>query len=59
MCFAARWNGFPGRILAHGRSVENPNIVYEEEWWQYTQLSESTTNNQRLWFNSVNTDTIF
>ena len=45
--------------LALGRSVENPDIDNEEEWWQHTPLSESNTNTERLWFNSIDTDTIF
>jgi len=59
MCFAAGWNGFAGRILPVGHSVENPDIDYEEEWWQHTPLSESNTNVERLWFNSVDTATVF
>ena len=59
MCFAAGWNSFAGGIWSVGRSVENPDIDYEEEWWQHTPLSESNTNAERLWFNSVDTDTIF
>ena len=59
MCFAAGWNGFAGRILPAGRSVENLDIDYEEEWWQHTPLSESNTNAERLWLNSVDRDTIF
>ena len=60
MYFASRWNGFAGRIWPAGRSVENPDIDYEEEWWQYTTLSESNANAESLWFNSViDTDTVF
>jgi len=50
-------NGFAGRPA--GCSLENPNIDYEEDWWQPAQLSELNTNAERLWFNSVDTDTIF
>ena len=32
MCFAAGLNGFAGQIWPAGRSVENPDIDYEEEW---------------------------
>jgi len=59
MCFADWWNGFAGRIWPMGCTLENPDIDYEEEWWQHTPLSESNTNAERLWFNSVDTDTIF
>ena len=59
MRFAAGWNGFAGRIWPAGRGVENPDIDYEEEWWQYTLLSESITNAERLWINFVDRDTIF
>jgi len=60
MYFASGWNGFAGRIWPAGRSVENPDIDYEEEWWQHTTLSESNTNGESSWFNSViDTDTIF
>jgi len=59
MCFAAGWNGFAGRIWPPGRSVENPDIGYEEEWWQHTPFLESNTNTERLWVNPVDTDTIF
>jgi len=59
MCFVAGWNGFAGQIWPAGRSFENPDIDYEEEWWQHTPLSESNTRGERLWFNSIDTDTIF
>jgi len=59
MRFAARWNGCAGLICPAGRSVENPDIYYEEEWWQHTPLSESNTNAERLWVNSVDKETIF
>jgi len=59
MRFAAGRNGFAGRIWPPGRSVENPDIDYEEEWWQHTPLSESNANTERLWVNSVDMDTIF
>jgi len=60
MYFASGWNGFAGRTWPAGRSVENPDIDYEEEWRQHTTLSESNTNAESLWFNSViDTDTIF
>jgi len=59
MCFPAGWNGFASRICSAGRSVENPDIDYEEEWWQHTPLSEYSTNAERLWFNSIDQDTIF
>jgi len=59
MRFAAGWNGLAGRIWPAGRSVENPDIDYEEKWWQHTPLSESNTNAERLWVNSVYRDTIF
>jgi len=42
MCFAARWNGFAGRIWPECHSLETPDIKCEEEWWQHTPLSEST-----------------
>ena len=54
----AGWNGFAGLIWPAGRGVENPDINYEEEWWQHTPLSESNTNTERLWFVSVDMDTI-
>jgi len=41
-------NGFAGRIWPVGRSVENSDIDYEEEWRQHTPLSESNTNAERL-----------
>jgi len=59
MCFAVGWNGFAGRIWPAGRNLENPYIDYEEEWWQHTPLSESNSNAEQLWFNYVDTDTIF
>jgi len=65
MCFATEWNSFAGRIWPRavvwpqGRSLENPDMNYEEERWQHKPLSKSNTNNQRLYFNSVDTDTIF
>ena len=59
MCFSAGWNCFASRICPAGRSAENPDIDHEEEWWQNTPLSESNTNTERLWFNSVDRDTIF
>jgi len=59
MCFAARWNGFAGRMWSAGRSLENTDTDYEEEWWQHTPMSESNTNAEQLWFNYVDTDTIF
>jgi len=59
MCFATGWNCFVCRIYPTGRSMENPGIDYEEEWWQHTPLSESNTNTERLWFNSVDRETIF
>jgi len=59
MCFAARWNGFAGRIWPSDRSLENPDIDYEEEWWQHTPLSESNTSGEQLWFNYFDTDAIF
>jgi len=58
MCFVAGWNGFVGRIWPPGRSVENPDINCEEEWWQHTPLTEPNTNAERLWFNTE-TITIF
>jgi len=58
--FCVRWNGFAGRMIwPADRSFENPDIDYDKEWWQQTPLSESNTNAERLWFNSVDTDTIF
>jgi len=57
ICFVAGWNGFVGRIWPPHRSVENPDIDSEEEWWQHTPFLES--NNDRLWFNPVDGDTIF
>ena len=59
MCFAAGWNGFAGRISPPGHSLENTEMNYGEERWQHTPLSKSNTNNERLYFNSVDTDTIF
>jgi len=59
MRFSAGWNDFAGRIWPAGRGVENLDIDYEEEWWQHTPLSESNTNAARLWFNPVDTNTIF
>jgi len=59
MYFAAGWNGFAGWVWPAGCSLENPDINYEKEWWQHTSLSESNTNAERLWFNSVDTDAIF
>ena len=41
MCFAAGLNGFAGRIWPAGSSVENPDIDYEEEWWQPTTFTKS------------------
>jgi len=40
MCFAAGWIGFAGQIWTAGRSLENPDIEYEGEWWQHTPLLE-------------------
>ena len=40
MRFVTRWNGFVGRIGPAGRSVENPDIEYEAEWWKHTPSSE-------------------
>ena len=57
MCFAGGWDIFAGRIWPADDSVENPDIDYEEEWWQHTPLTES--NAERLWFDSVDRDTIF
>ena len=59
MCFAVRWNGFARQIWPPGRSLENPDMNYEEERWQHTPLSKYKTNNERLYFNSGDTDTIF
>ena len=59
MCFVAGWNGFVGRIWPPGRSVEHPDIDYEEERWQHTPFLESNTNTERLWVNPVDRDTIF
>jgi len=51
MRFAARWSGFAGRMIwPTGRSLENPEIVYDKEWWQHTPLSESNINAERLLF---------
>jgi len=47
------------RFCPAGRSAENPDIDYVEEWWQHTPLSESNTNAERLWFHSVDVDTMF
>ena len=52
-------NGFAGRIWPMGRSADNPDIDYGEEWWQHTPLSKSSANAERLWFNYVDTVTIF
>jgi len=43
MCFGAGWNSFACRILPAGRSVENPDIDCEEEWWQHAPLLKSNT----------------
>jgi len=43
MCFAGGWNEFAGRFWPAGRSVENPDIDYEEEWWQHTPFPETNT----------------
>jgi len=59
MCFAAGWNDFAGWVWPASRSLENPDKDYEEEWWLHTSLSESNTDAERLWFNTVDTDTIF
>ena len=59
MCFAARWNVFANRICPAGCSADNPDIDYEEEWWQNTRLLKSNTNAERLWFNSVDRYEIF
>ena len=59
MCFAAGWNGFAGGFCRAGRSVENPDIDHEEEWWQHTPVSEYNTNAERLWFNYVDMHTTF
>jgi len=48
MCFAAGWNGFAGWIWPAGRSLENLDLDYEEEWWQHTPLSDSNINAERL-----------
>jgi len=47
------------RFWPAGRGAVNLDIDYEEEWWQHTPLSESNTNTERLWFDSVDMDTIF
>ena len=59
-------NAFCGRVkwlrrldFSADHSVENPDIYYEEEWWQHAPLSESNTNAEWLWFNSVGRGTIF
>jgi len=59
MCFAAGWNGFAGRIWPVSRSLENPDVNYEDKWWQHTPLLESNTNAEPLWFNLADTDKIF
>jgi len=57
-CGLVQWLRRSG--LARGPySLEIPDINYEEEWWQHTPLLETNNNNERLWFNSVDTDTIF
>jgi len=48
MCFAAGWNDLVDRIWPRGHTAKNPDIDYEEEWWQHTPLSESNTNTERL-----------
>ena len=45
--------------LSWGCSAENPDIDYEEEWWERTILLESNTNAEWLWFNSVDRETVF
>ena len=57
--FVAGWNGLEGQISPAGRSAENPDIDYEQEWQQHTPLSESNASAERLWFNSGDTNTIF
>jgi len=42
MCFVARWNGFAGRTWSPGRSLENPDTDYEEEWWRTHQCRSPT-----------------
>jgi len=59
MCFASGWYAFAGRNCPAGRRAENPDLDYEEEWWQHTPLWESHTNAERLWCNSVDRETIF
>ena len=43
MCFVAGWNGFVGRIWPAGNSVENPDIDYEEEWYDITHHCRNPT----------------
>jgi len=59
ICFAARWNVFANQICPVGCSADNPDIDYEKEWWQNTQLLKSNSNAQWLWFNSVDRYEIF
>ena len=59
MRFAAGWNGFALQIWPPGRSLENPDTNYGKERWQHKPLSKYNTNNEPLYFISVDTDTIF
>jgi len=58
MCFAPGWNSFASRFVPRA-VVRRTLIDYEEEWWKHTPFSESNTNAERLWFISVDRETIF
>jgi len=53
----------PGEMVSQDRfgprAVVWRILIDYEEWWQHTPLSESNTDAERLWFNSVDTGTIF
>jgi len=44
--------------MARGPYVGEPWCELCREWWQHTPLSESNTNSEHLWFNSVDTDSL-
>ena len=43
MCLVAGWNGFVGRIWPTDNRVENPDIDYEEEWYDITHHCRNPT----------------
>jgi len=53
-CSPQRWH--PPRLAV---TVYPVHIDYEKELWQYTPLSESNKDNERLWFNSADKETNF